>query len=160
MSTLNQQPLAAQPQYHTNPALHAAPFDGVLCPTGQKLLGAGSPTRASEPAATDGITPVATLGKPPLPRESEIPGSSAHKLAATLDSLFARNPWQWICRMTISLNPSVNTIAEARKNVRYILTDYFRCWFHGSLWVLQIHDDHFAVQILLVPGFDCHLGAC
>ena len=153
MSTLNNQPLAAQPQYRTNPALHASPFEGVLCPTAQKILGAGSPTRAAEPACTD-----ADLEKPPLPRESDIPGSSAYKLAATLDSLFARNPWQWTCRMTIRLNPSVKSLAEARKNVRYILTDYFRCWFHGSLWVLQIHDDHFAVQILMVPGFDCHLG--
>ena len=92
MSTQNQPP-AAQPQYHTNPALHADPFDGV-CPTAQELLGTGSPVRAAEPACTDG-TPVTALDKPPALRESEIPGSSAYKLAVTLDSLFARNPWQW-----------------------------------------------------------------
>ena len=140
MSTPNQ-PLAAQPQYHTDPSL--AHSDSAAA----QLL--GSTPRIDLPAP-----PIAVTAPHASQPEYKIPGTSAWRLAAALESWFARNPYQWTCCMTVRFDASVTTIVEARKAVRRIVTDY-RFWTHAYLWVLQIHDNHIAVQILAAPGFDC-----
>jgi hypothetical protein len=88
----------------------------------------------------------------------DIPRSSAHKFAALFDSLFARNPWHWAYTVTVRLDHSVESIQEAYKRAKSAVK-YAHLVCHGYLWILQVHADHFAVRIIVVPGFDCHKGS-